>query len=100
MNDKQLGGQNVAADATEIPFGPDLGEHWPLVGPTQLSTVEVELLKYYSHHIAPWVSNNQFLTDITVLTLAWLCLLARYIRSRPHIRTTCHQASNDLTLRT
>lgn len=34
----------------------NLNDLWPLAGRSSLSGNEVDLLKYYSHHIVPWVS--------------------------------------------
>ncbi|KAI0421495.1 hypothetical protein F5X98DRAFT_328500 [Xylaria grammica] len=54
-------------------------EGWPLVGQSPLSNAEVELLKYYSHHIAPWLDvydqNQTFGNHVPRLAMASPCVL-------------------------
>ncbi|KAI1758439.1 hypothetical protein F4782DRAFT_478133 [Xylaria castorea] len=60
---------------------PSIGvvEGWPLVGRSALSSTEVELLKYYSHHVAPWLDiydqGKTFGHCVTKLAMASPCLL-------------------------
>ncbi|KAI0451297.1 hypothetical protein F5B21DRAFT_487483 [Xylaria acuta] len=59
--------------------GLDVAEGWPLVGRSPLSSTEVELLKYYSHHVAPWLDvydqSKTFGYYVTKLAMASPCLL-------------------------
>ncbi|KAI0548667.1 hypothetical protein F4679DRAFT_308766 [Xylaria curta] len=54
-------------------------EGWPLVGRSLLSSIEVELLKYYSHHVAPWLDiydqGKTFGHCVPRLAMASPCLL-------------------------
>jgi hypothetical protein len=45
-----------------------MDDRWPLAGRSSLSNDEIDLLKYYSHGVAPWVSlliwNSLFSTPL------------------------------------
>ncbi|KAI1185031.1 hypothetical protein F5B17DRAFT_446423 [Nemania serpens] len=79
LNDKRFGEQYVSANVTEIPSGLDLDGRWPLVGTSRLSTAEVELMKYYIHHVAPWLDlfdqGRTFGQHVTKLAMASPCVL-------------------------
>ncbi|KAI0188768.1 hypothetical protein EV127DRAFT_116719 [Xylaria flabelliformis] len=72
-------------DHTELPIKTlksfpsfNVTEGWPLVGQS-LSIIEVELLKYYSHHVAPWLDiydqSKTFGHCVPRLAMASPCLL-------------------------
>ncbi|KAI0518059.1 hypothetical protein F5B22DRAFT_601550 [Xylaria bambusicola] len=54
-------------------------EGWPLVGRSPLSSAEAELLKYYNHHIAPWLDvydeGRTFGRHVTRLAMTSPCVL-------------------------
>ncbi|KAK6950116.1 hypothetical protein Daesc_008442 [Daldinia eschscholtzii] len=47
------GGSSTESSRSEAGQGKD---RWPLAGRSPLSDDEIDLLKYYGHHVAPWVS--------------------------------------------
>ncbi|KAI1807950.1 hypothetical protein F4811DRAFT_503845 [Daldinia bambusicola] len=54
-------------------------EKWPLVGRSSLSDDEIDLLKYYSHHLAPWLDvydqSQTFGQLFTLLAMDSPCVL-------------------------
>ncbi|KAI1358409.1 hypothetical protein F5Y08DRAFT_116476 [Xylaria arbuscula] len=52
---------------------------WPLVGPSILSIDEIELLKYYKHHVAPWLDvydeRQTFNLHVPKLAMTSPCIL-------------------------
>jgi len=74
---------------------------WPLVGRSSLSDEEVVLLKYYSHHVAPWVSLHPHPTILEppVLTLHPSHYTVRRLRPQPTIPPSGDPTSHGLTLR-
>ncbi|KAI1419672.1 hypothetical protein F5Y12DRAFT_788889 [Xylaria sp. FL1777] len=56
-----------------------IAQGWPLVGQSPLLSAEVELLKYYNHHIAPWLDvYDQLQTfghHVTRLAMTSPCIL-------------------------
>ncbi|KAI1303989.1 hypothetical protein F5Y03DRAFT_384901 [Xylaria venustula] len=58
---------------------PSLESEWPLVGRSPLSSAEVELLKYYNYHVAPWLDvydqDHTFGHHVTMLAMNSPCIL-------------------------
>ncbi|KAI1129654.1 hypothetical protein F5Y10DRAFT_276580 [Nemania abortiva] len=55
------------------------GLGWPLVGRSPLSSTEIDLLKYYSHRVAPWLNiydqDQKFGHDVARLAINSPCVL-------------------------
>ncbi|KAI1356106.1 hypothetical protein F5Y01DRAFT_268543 [Xylaria sp. FL0043] len=58
---------------------PNVELDWPLFGRSPLSSAEVELLKYYNHHVVPWLDvydqGQTFGHDVTRLAMNSPCVL-------------------------
>ncbi|KAI0816214.1 hypothetical protein GGR55DRAFT_685860 [Xylaria sp. FL0064] len=58
---------------------PNVELGWPLFGRSPLSSAEVELLKYYNHHVVPWLDvydqGRTFGHDVTRLAMNSPCVL-------------------------
>lgn len=55
-NTKDLVHRTPSSESLPSPISLEMDNRWPLAGRSSLSDDEIGLLKYYSHHIAPWVS--------------------------------------------
>ncbi|KAI3335518.1 hypothetical protein F4824DRAFT_146808 [Ustulina deusta] len=75
----QPNNQGSSTDTLRSSPGPGLAEGWPLFGRSPLSSAEVELLKFYNHHIAPWLDvydqGQTFGHHVTRLAMTSPCVL-------------------------
>ncbi|KAI1371395.1 hypothetical protein F4677DRAFT_435945 [Hypoxylon crocopeplum] len=71
--------QNISSHSTQSPNSSERGKNWPLVGRSSLSDDEVDLLKYYGHHLAPWLDvydqRQTFRYLVTQLAMNSPCVL-------------------------
>ncbi|KAI0867812.1 hypothetical protein GGS24DRAFT_256313 [Hypoxylon argillaceum] len=79
-----LGNQGCSTNVSQRPSNQDLDEGGPPVGSGSLSSIEVELLKYYSHHVAPWLDvydqDQAFGHCVTRLAMNSPCVLERLLQ--------------------
>ncbi|KAJ2993318.1 hypothetical protein NUW58_g1875 [Xylaria curta] len=79
LGQKNLDNQDFSARVPQSLSSIDLNEGWPLVGRSPLSSSEVELLKYFNHHVAPWLDvydpSHTFGRDVTKLAMTSPCVL-------------------------
>ncbi|KAI0469093.1 hypothetical protein F4859DRAFT_148727 [Xylaria cf. heliscus] len=90
------------------PSSTDVAEGWPLVGRSPLSSNEVELLKFYSHHVAPWLDvydqDKTFSHSITKLAMDSPCVLEALLQvaavfSRRPLETVTRRSAGIFHLR-
>ncbi|KAI0973305.1 hypothetical protein F4678DRAFT_471119 [Xylaria arbuscula] len=78
-NGQKLSGNSSHSSKGALQSSPSLDSGWPLVGRSPLSSAEVELLKYYNYHIAPWLDvydqDHTFGHHVTMLAMNSPCIL-------------------------
>lgn len=56
INTEDVSYRNLSSSSAQTPTSFESDNRWPLAGRSPLSSDEIGLLKYYNHHVAPWVS--------------------------------------------